>query len=203
MEGGTIAIVCCYQDRRGNKGRLHFLIRSLWHIPRALHWKEKNKRLALWIAHISESGRMRPALGSLTLLFITCAWRPLSALQPCGTVSTSTNTALPSSCHSPGLQGWQGGHSQRCEAGTYWDDKHICMACTAPTTFIPRLCFLRFVAEVKHKSVVDRRQDGTLWENFYHDLEGRLWENIQVSPVEMTESVIFSEGRKFSVVTGY
>lgn len=35
-------------------------------------------------------------------------------------------------------------------------------------------CFVGFMAEVKLKRGFDGRQDGTLWGDFYHDLEGRL-----------------------------
>lgn len=145
---------------------------------------------------------MRPALGSLTLLYITCAWSPLSTPKPCGATPTGANTAPALEIPAQDYRGDRG-DSQRCQAGTYWYDKHIFMASTDPAGFIPRLCFMGFVAEVKHKSVVDRRQDGTLWGDFYHDVEGRLRENIKMPPGEMTESDIFSEGRKFSVVTGY
>lgn len=165
MEGGIIAIICCYQDRwdlfREQRQALPLNPVTLTH-PGALHWKEKNQRLALWIAHISEWGRMSPALAGLTLLHITCAWSPVSTLQPCGAAPTWANTA-------PALEISQQdyrGDRHRCEAGqtvgqTRWHGMH------SPSQVHPRLCYMGFMAEVKHKSVVDGRQAGTLWGDFF------------------------------------
>lgn len=135
MEGGIIAIICCYQDRwdlfREQRQALPLNPVTLTH-PGALHWKEKNQRLALWIAHISEWGRMSPALAGLTLLHITCAWSPVSTLQPCGAAPTWANTA-------PALeisqQDYRG--AARAVRQDKLCDKHVGMACTAPARFIP------------------------------------------------------------------
>lgn len=97
-------------------------------------------------------------------------------LEPC--INTPalwccTNVSKHSPCPRDITAGLQGG-SQSCEAGqtvgqTRWHGMH------SPSQVHPRLCYMGFMAEVKHKSVVDGRQAGTLWGDFFcHDLEGRL-----------------------------